>query len=549
MKSDIEAKLEDLLSRAESEVIEFKEAKSNYDFKKMGRYFSALANEANLKNSRHAWLVFGVRDDRTVVGTGYRTNTSDLHHLKSEIAQHTTSRITFQEIYEVQTELGRVILFQIAAAPQGMPIAWQGHYYGRDGEELNALNIGEIEQIRKQRPTEDWSAKICEGASLEDLSPEAILKARSAYKTRFSHLIPEIDAWDDITFLNKAKVCIKGQVTRTAILLLGKSEAEHFISPAVAKVSWILKDRDNLEKDYEHFSCPFILTVDKVYQKVRNLRYRYIRENTLFPDEVQQYDPYLIRESLHNCIAHQDYSLAGKINVIESEDDFLIFMNVGSFIPQTIENVMINDAPELNYRNTFLANAMVNLNMIDTIGSGIKRMFIIQKNKYFPLPEYDFSDNKVKVTFFGKVLDINYARKLAQAPNLRLSEIMLLDKIQKEKELADFEIKTLRKKSLIEGRKPNFHISATIAAQTGQEEDYMDMKGIDDEYCRKIIIEYLTKFGKAKRSDLAKVLAKKLSNKLNKDQKLNKITNNLRKLRENDIIETDGREWILKKSE
>jgi ATP-dependent DNA helicase RecG len=126
---------------------------------------------------------------------------------------------------------------------------------------------------------------------------------------------------------------------------------------------------------------------------------------------------------------------------------------------------------------------------------------------------------------------------------------MLLDKIQKEKELADFEIKTLRKKSLIEGRKPNFHISATIAAQTGQEEDYMDMKGIDDEYCRKIIIEYLTKFGKAKRSDLAKVLAKKLSNKLNKDQKLNKITNNLRKLRENDIIETDGREWILKKSE
>ena len=413
----------------------------------------------------------------------------------------------------------------------------------------NALNIGEIEQIRKQRPTEDWSAKICEGASLEDLSPEAILKARSAYKTRFSHLIPEIDAWDDMTFLNKAKVCIKGQITRTAILLLGKSEAEHFISPAVAKISWILKDRDNLEKDYEHFSCPFILTVDKVYQKVRNLRYRYIRENTLFPDEVQQYDPYLIRESLHNCIAHQDYSLAGKINVIESEDDFLIFMNVGSFIPQTIENVMINDAPELNYRNTFLANAMVNLNMIDTIGSGIKRMFIIQKNKYFPLPEYDFSDNKVKVIFFGKVLDINYARKLAQAPNLRLSEIMLLDKIQKEKELADFEIKTLRKKSLIEGRKPNFHISATIAAQTGQEEDYMDMKGIDDEYCRKIIIEYLTKFGKAKRSDLAKVLAKKLSNKLNKDQKLNKITNNLRKLRENDIIETDGREWILKKSE
>jgi ATP-dependent DNA helicase RecG len=59
-------------------------------------------------------------------------------------------------------------------------------------------------------------------------------------------------------------------------------------------------------------------------------------------------------------------------------------------MPQTIENVIISDAPELNYRNGFLVNAMVNLNMIDIIGSGIKRMFITQKNKYFPLPEYDF---------------------------------------------------------------------------------------------------------------------------------------------------------------
>jgi ATP-dependent DNA helicase RecG len=183
---------------------------------------------------------------------------------------------------------------------------------------------------------------------------------------------------------------------------------------------------------------------------------------------------------------------------------------------QTIENVIISNAPELNYRNGFLVNAVVNLNMIDTIGSGIKRMFVIQKNKYFPLPKYDFSNNKVKVTLFGKVLDINYTRKLAQAPDLSLAEIILLDKIQKEKELADFEIKTLRKKSLIEGRKPNIYISASIAAQTGQEEEYMKMRGLDDEYCRKIIVDYLKQFGKAKRSDLAKVLLDNLPDVLNK---------------------------------
>ena len=94
-----------------------------------------------------------------------------------------------------------------------------------------------------------------------------------------------------------------------------------------------------------------------------------------------------------------------------------------------MENVISANAPESIYRNKFLADAMVNLSLIDTIGSGIQRMFDIQKKKFFPLPEYDFSDNKVKLTITGKVLEINYARKLAQMPSLTLDEIIVLDKI------------------------------------------------------------------------------------------------------------------------
>jgi ATP-dependent DNA helicase RecG len=115
---------------------------------------------------------------------------------------------------------------EIPAAPRGLPIAWKGHYYGRDGEELNALNLEEVERIRAQTTGVDWSAGIVKEASLEDLSPQAIAKARESYKKKNSHLVEEIDQWDDLTFLNKAKVCIKGQITRTAILLLGKAEAQ-----------------------------------------------------------------------------------------------------------------------------------------------------------------------------------------------------------------------------------------------------------------------------------------------------------------------------------
>lgn len=348
---DMQIKLKELLQNSEMEVLEFKEAKSNYDFKKLGKYFSALANEANLLGKGEAWLIFGVKDDKTVVGTNYRADSQSLQALKNEIANQTSNRITFKEIYEVKVEGKRVILFEIPRAPIGLPVSFDGHYYGRDGESINALNIEEIERIRKELVEEDWSIEICQGATIDDLSDEAILKARELYIKKNPKLAEDVYTWDDTTFLNKAKLTIKGEITNTAILLLGKSESEHFLTPAIAQISWILKDRDNIEKDYEHFSCPFLLSIDKVYNKIRNLKYRYMDGSSLFPQEVDSYDPFIIREALNNAIAHQDYRLGGKINVVEFEDRKLVFSNKGAFIPKSIENVLRSNAPEVQYRN------------------------------------------------------------------------------------------------------------------------------------------------------------------------------------------------------
>ncbi len=547
---DIEAILENLLSlSSENEVLEFKEAKNSCNFDELGKYFSALSNEANLLGKEDAWLVFGVKDNgKKIVGTHFRADTTKLQNLKAEIANKTTHRISFKEIHEVHTPQGRVILFQIPPAPKGIPLAWAGHYYGRDGEQLNALNLEELERIRKQGCENDWSSEICRKATISDLSEEAILRARELYTAKNSDLRHEIELWDEKTFLNKVKICIKGKVTRTAILLLGKPESEYLINPAVAKISWILKNRDNIEKDYAHFSCPFLLSVEAVFKKIRNLKYRYLAEESLFPDEVESYDPYIIREALNNCIAHQDYTLGGKINIIESEESHLIFSNMGAFIPQSIESVITSDAPESRYRNKFLSNAMVNLNMIDTIGSGIKRMFTIQKEKYFPLPEYTLNSEQVKVVIAGKILDMNYARKLAQMKELKLDEIMLLDKVQKHKPLTKAEFQQLRQKRLIEGRRPNIHISFQVAGKTGQKDDYIKMRGIDNGYCKKIIIDYLQTFSEGKRVDFEKILLDKLPDVLDKQQKKNKVKNSLQLLRKDEVIYNKGKLWRMSKS-
>lgn len=546
-ESDIFTILQNLRSiGVENEIVEFKEAKNQYDFDKIGKYFSALCNEANLKSNRSAWLIFGIKDkEKSIVGTNFRTKRADLDSLKAEIANHTTGRLSFIEIYEIHLPEGRVVLFEIPAAPKGIPIAWKGHYYGRDGEELNALNLEEVERIREQTRSEDWSAGVVKGAAINDLSFEALRKARENYKIKNTHLIHEINEWDDVTFLNKAKLTIKGKITRAAILLLGNSESEHFINPATAKISWILRDRDNIDKDYKHFTCPLLLNTEEVYKSIRNLKYRYLPDGTLFPEEVDQYDAYIIREGLNNCIAHQDYTLGGKINVVEHEDGKLVFVNSGSFIPSSVEEVIIADAPEPTYRNPFLVEAMINLNMIDAIGSGIKRMFTIQRKKYFPLPEYEFTGNKVKLTITGKVVDINYARKIVSMPDLGLVDIISLDKVSKGKTLSESEIRNLKSKGLIEGRKPNFHISATVAKVTGEKADYIKQRGIDDEYCQKIILDYIKKFGRGKRDDFERILLDKLPDVLDLEQKRSKVKNILQKMkRESKIRLGDNKEWI-----
>lgn len=510
---------------AESEVFEFKEAKNGFDFSKLGKYFSALSNEANLKGVSHAWLIFGIKDrGRTIVDTRFRRERKNLDSLKGEIAGKTTNRVTFIEIYELIQEDCRVLMFQIPAAPKGIPIAFEGHYYGRDGEELSPLNIEEIERIRSQSIAEDWSAIIVQNATINDLDPLAIAKARKNFKEKFSSLASDVDSWDDLTFLNKAKLTIKGKITRAAIVLLGKAESEHFIGRAEAKIRWVLKDARGNDKDYHIESCPLLLAVDNLYSKIRNLKYRYMKEGTLFPDEVDQYEPFIIREAINNCIAHQDYTKGGRINVVEM-DDQLVFTNLGSFIPGSVERVVREDAPEEHYRNKFLATAMFNLKMVDTAGGGIRKMFNYQRARFFPMPEYDLSKERVKVTIIGKVLDLDFARVLAKKRDLDLDDIIALDKVQKKKALTDAETKRLKSKELIEGRKPNYHISFDVAEKTNMQAEYIKTRGLKDDHFKHLILEYLDKYKQASKEDIDKLLFDILPGVLDEDQKKNKIRN------------------------
>lgn len=544
---DIRNKFEELRSTSENETVEFKEAKENFDFNTLGKYFSALSNEANLQGVRCGWLVFGVHDKkRGVVGTSYRNDPKKLQSLKHEIAQKTTGNLTFSNVFELEVEGKRVLLFEIPAAPQGVPIAFDGHFYGRDGESLVALNLQEMETIRNQRSF-DWSAQVAEGATIDDLDSEALNKARFEFRKKNPDIADEINHWSDATFLNKARLTVNGKITNAALILLGTPESAVRLMPAIAQMTWILKDEDGIEVDYKHFYPPFLMSVDKLLSQIRNITFRYLPDNTLFPDEVMKYDNYVIREALHNCIAHQDYSLSERINVVETPDS-LLFSNGGAFIPQTIENVIEKDAPQRYYRNTFLCVAMVNLNMIDTIGSGIKRMFVCQRKRLFPLPDYTITEKEVSVTIYGKVINEKYVKLLKEDENLTLAHIIALDKVQKQQPIDAKMAKLLKSKKLIDGRKGNYFLSETASAQVGEMVEYVQNKAFNKKYYIDLSYELIKKQNAkgTTRKEIDSLIIPKLSKILNDDQKRNFVRNMLHQMVVEEMIVSKERRYYLK---
>ncbi len=539
-KTHVQALLTDLIASWENEVIEFKQAGKDYSTDDIGKYFSALANEANLRGEEAAWLVFGVHNKtRQVVGSDFRPQFERLQSTKMQIAENTEPSITFRDIHELQATNGRVVFFEIPAAPRGLPISWKGHYYARAGESLTHLGLDKQDEIRQQTMLSDWSAQIIPDASITHLDESALQKARESfirkYANRFSS--EEITQWSLPVFLDRAKLTQDGKITRSTLLLLGKPESAFFLSPHPAQMTWKL---EGPERAYEHFGPPFLLTTTALYQKIRNIQLRILPDDALLAVEVAKYDQKVVLEALHNCIAHQDYNRSGRIIVTE-QPDRLIFENEGSFFEGTPDDYIAGNKTPRRYRNPSLVQAMTELNMIDTMGYGIHAMYLGQARRYFPMPDYDLSDPlAVKMTVYGHVVDPAYSRLLIQKTDLPLTDILCLDRIQKNLPVSEATIRHLRRNGLIEGRKPNIHVSAIVAQATASKAEYIRTRAQDDTFYAKLIIDYLTKFGKASRAEIDKLLWTKLSDALNEEQKSKKVANLIANLRRSERIHNAG---------
>ncbi|WP_420024663.1 RNA-binding domain-containing protein (plasmid) [Cereibacter azotoformans] len=532
-------KLTDLIATWENEVVEFKEASNSYPTSDIGKYFSALSNEANLKGADAGWLVFGVRNkSRTVVGSDYRIAPEHLQSLKQQIAEGADPTTTFRNIYEITVDGHRVVLMEIPPAPRGIPIAWQGHYFARAGESLSPLGLAKQDEIRAQTLDSDWSAQVVDGATVDDLDPQAVERARRDFALKHQNRIDadEVRGWPVATLLDRAKVTQRGQVTRTALLLLGRAESAYLLSPHPAQITWKLVGQ---ETAYEHFGPPFLLSTSQLYQRVRNIQLRLLPDDELLPHEVSKYDQKVVLEALHNCIAHQDYRQNQRIIVTERPDR-LVFENAGHFYEGAPEDYVRGDKTPRGYRNPYLVQAMVELNMIDQMGYGIQRMYEMQRRRYLPMPDYEVAGDAVVMTLYGGVVDPAYTRVLMEHGGLKLADVLALDRVQKGLEVPDEAVRALKRKGLIEGRKPRYRVSSAVAAASGKKAAYIKTRAFDDQHYADMLVQYLREFGTASRKDVDDLLWDKLSDALDEAQRANKIGNLLSSLRRKGVIFNAG---------
>lgn len=525
----------------------------------IGQYISALGNSAALDGHDRAWMVWGVNDkNHEVKGTQFNPFTAKgegNQPLIMWLTQKISPKPDFQ-FYELDHPDGRVVLLEIHP-PRTAPLTIDGTRYIRvDSHKTDLANHPDKEARlwTSLGQKEDWSGELISGATLDDLEPDAINMARRRFTEyllkneretdRHVQIRKEAEEWDIPTLLNKAHITKQGRVTRSALLLLGRDEAAHFISPVDAKISWILRDNQNKAVSSQHFGMPLLLSSEAIFKAIRNVTVEHMPDGTLFPTPLPQYDSWVIREALHNCIAHQDYRLGGKINAVEHPDK-LVFSNLGVFIPPSIEWMLEHQSPPEHYRNQWLIDGMIRLRMIDQIGSGIRRMFETQRERFFPLPDYTIDPDsqanpRIEVSISGKILDAKYTHALMRRPDLGLRDVILLDRVQKHQRIDQKDARHLKTEKLIEGRSPNCFISARVADWTGQKARYIRNRGFDDAYYQRLVLEFLEKYKQATRNDFDDLLFPKLPEVLDQAQKINKIKNLLQAMRKDNLILREG---------
>ncbi|MFN8717944.1 MAG: ATP-binding protein [Gemmatimonas sp.] len=482
------------LSEPEGTRLEFKEAKTSYQFDKLVEYCVALANEGGGK------ILLGVTDKRPrrIVGTAAF---SEPGRTEAGLHDRLAHRIPIEE---VRTPEGRVLVVHVPARLPGT--AWQigGRYLKRAGDELTALREAELRAMFAETGP-DFSAQVCAGSSVADLAPSAIATFRDRWSRRTGDA--RRLSWTDERTLADAELSVDGVPTYAALILFGTRAAlGRHLAQAEVVFEYRSSEASGPAADRVEYREGFFLWSDELWAKINTRNNRQSYQDGLFRLELPTFDEVSVREALLNAVAHRDYRMGGSVFVRQFEQRLEIVSPGGLPSGVTPENILEQQNP----RNRRLAEALGKCGLIERSGQGMNLMYESAIKQGKALPSLDgTSPDAVRLTLSGTLNSPDFVRFIERLGAERTRsfstyDFLVLDTLRREADLPPSlrpHIPALVAAGAVEsvgtGRGARYMLARGLYAALGKKGTYTRTKGLDRETNKTLLLKHIRENSKA----------------------------------------------------
>jgi ATP-dependent DNA helicase RecG len=374
-------------SPSEHQRLEFKEAKTQIDNRRLYQYCVALANEGG------GYLVLGVADKppRPVVGTqAFR----DPAIMAEKLFQAVGFRVDIEEVAHPD---GRVLVFHIPSRPRGTAYHLDGAYLMRSGESLVPMSEDQLRRIFAEGEP-DW----LEEHSKTGLDTQQVIELLDT-QTFFELLkLPyPTDRAGVIDRLVRERLVDKVggtyAIRRLGALLLAK-RLDDFADlarkvPRVVVYTGISKLETRLDQTgTKGYAVGFQGLVSFVMSQ---LPQNEVIENAL-RKEIKLLPQIVIRELVANALIHQDLAIGGASVMVEIYNNRVEISNPGE--PVVPVERFIDGYQSRNER---LADLMRRMGTCEEKSSGIDRVVQAAEVYQLPAPDFHAGHRRTVVTIYG----------------------------------------------------------------------------------------------------------------------------------------------------
>ena len=371
--------------------VEFKEAKRNFDFNggshvdPKERRHCILGYVAALANEKGGRLVFGMKDKfpHDVVGSSYAEG--KIGDLEDAIYDKMQIRVRIDEEYEPSADVEekkRVVIFNVPSRPVGRMMKFEGVPLMRTGESLREMSDEEMYKILSEQEP-DFSAKECNGLTIEDLDTKAIEVMKQRYAEKNDN--PAFASVSDEQALIDLDLLVDGKLNYAALVLLGKSKSIKKYMPQNNVVIEYRNDPASIQYDDRiEIQQPLFLAIESIWtyinQPVLNPQVHISEKAYIF--DIKLFNKETIREAVLNAIAHRSMIVQNDV-VIKQSPTELTITNAGGFpIGVDKSNVLtVNSTP----RSKRLAEVLQKTGLVEKSGQGVDKMYTncIMENQVF----------------------------------------------------------------------------------------------------------------------------------------------------------------------